>query len=406
MEGQAAVARSVGGRKESHSMNILNSLARKIKPLLALDERPNGLSRRNLLWGGLAVLATLEQSESRAAPPTTSTRFLINRLTMGWTPEEQALADSLGYHGYLEYHLNYAAIDDSALAPRLAPYYTLNQPPYQLIGSTSSVVTNQLIEATLLRAVYSKRQLFERMVEFWTDHFNIFINKADIPWIKTVDDRDVIRTHALGNFHDLLVASAMSPAMLQYLDNAESVAGNPNENYARELMELHTMGVSGGYTQQDVVEVARCFTGWSVDDSNTNTQDTFVFRSGLHDDTSKLVLGTAIPAGGGINDAMMVLDILAHHSSTAHFIATKLCKRFYGYSPPTSLVDSVAATFTSSNLDIKATLRTLINAIDPATAPLKLKRPFHLVVSGMRTTRAELAGDPAALTSELRTILS
>lgn len=383
-------------------MSWFDALSNGIERLAESDRAVgDALSRRKwLLAGAAAALGTA--TKSKAAPPVAHTRWLINRITMGWTPEEQLLADTLGYHGYLEYHLNYTAIDDSAVNALLAPYTLLIAPPYYLHGFNASIPTNQLCQATFLRATYSRRQLFERMVEFWTDHLNIDIKKADNPWIKLVDDRDVIRVHALGNFRDLIIASARSPSMLEYLDNADSVVGNPNENYARELMELHTMGVSGGYTQQDVVEVARAFTGWTVDQTNTQTKSTFRFDSVAHDTGSKIVLGQVIPAGGGYDDGIQVIDILMAHPSTANFIARKLCERFYSYSPPQSLINSVAATFTATNGDIKSMLRTLFLNANPATAPAKLKRPFHLVISALRASKASVGGSPDAVTSQLR----
>lgn len=390
------------------SMSLLRALATRIGNLPETDKGEELLSRRRILFGG-AMLAALGESTVRAAPAAGVNRWLVHRLTMGWTPQEQLLADTYGYYGYLDYHLNYQAIDDSAMQTRLQPYFALNLTPFVLHVFHASVITNQLIQTTLLRSVYSKRQLYERMVEFWSDHLNMDITKADLPWYKLADDRDVIRPNALGNFKDLIVASAKSPAMMQYLDNASSYAGNPNENYARELMELHTMGVSGGYTQQDVVEVARCFTGWTVDDTETPTKGTFIYRSEWHDTGSKSVLGQTIPANGpmnGMSDALTVIDILCAQSSTANFIATKLCKRFYGYDPPASLINSVAATFTATNGDIKSMLRTFFNNVDPLTVPLKIKRPYHLFVSGLRASGAEITGDPNALTSDIRIILS
>jgi uncharacterized protein (DUF1800 family) len=228
---------------------------------------------------------------------------------------------------------------------------------------------------------------------------------AQCIWLKLPDDRDAIRAHALGMFPDLLTASAQSAAMMQYLGNNISVVGNPNENYARELMELHTMGVDGGYTQQDVQEVARCLTGWSVSDSMPN-QGAFVFRSAWHDNTPKTVLGYNIPAGGWMNDGLIVLDILVNHPSTAKFIAKKMCRRFYGYDVPQSLIDNVAATFTATGGDIRAMLRTLFNSIDPATAPIKFKRPFHFIVSALRALNAQIPSQPAASSSPLRTQLA
>jgi len=182
-------------------------------------------------------------------------------------------------------------------------------------------VPRELARATLIRQVYSRRQLYEVMVEFWTDHFNISVEKGDCWFLKTVDDRSVIRPHALGKFRDLLWASAHSPAMLVYLDNQVNYKGAPNEHYARELMELHTLGVHGGYTQQDVQDLARCLTGWSVKEAFWRGD--FTFNAGQHDPEAKTVLGLTIsPDGQG--EAERVVEMLAAHASTARFIATKL----------------------------------------------------------------------------------
>jgi uncharacterized protein (DUF1800 family) len=337
----------------------------------------------------------------------------VYRITMGWTPEEQALADSLGYQGYLEHHLNYTAINDSAIDDRVATYSTIGMQPYQLVPSTisNSQCINELIETTILRSVFSKRQLFQRMVEFWTDHFNIDILKEIDSKLKTIDDREVIRAHALGSFPAMLWASMHSPAMLYYLDNHVSTAGNPNENYGRELLELHSLGVNGGYTQTDVVEISRCLTGWglypsSFGGSNPTPQQealrwTFRYNNGQHDNGAKVLLGSNIPAGGGQNDGMLVWNIISAHPSTATFIATKLCTWFYGENPPAPLVTAVASTYTSTNGDIKEMIRKFFSTVDPATAPPVYKRPYHLFVSAMRASGAEITA-----TSGIRTNLS
>jgi uncharacterized protein (DUF1800 family) len=236
-------------------------------------------------------------------------------------------------------------------------------------------VIRELQQAKLLRAVYSRRQLYEVMVDFWSNHFNVFAAKDADRWLVTAYDRDTIRPHALGRFRDLLLATAQSPAMLFYLDNWLSVAERAtpkrsssdatlrrgiNENYARELMELHTLGVDGGYTQRDVGEVARCFTGWTI--RRTYQQPEFVFESRVHDRGKKLVLGTRIPAGGGIEDGLKIIDLLSRHPSTARFIATKLARRFVNDDPPPSLVDRVGEVFRDSDGDIKETLRAVVNA--------------------------------------------
>src|SRR6185503_3456306 len=220
------------------------------------------------------------------------------------------------------------------------------------------MVVTELQRAKLLRAVYSDRQLYELMVDFWENHFSIFANKDDDRYLLTGFDRETIRPFAMGRFRDLLGATAHSPAMLFYLDNWRSsvprpypakdgkpagVDGGLNENYARELMELHTLGVDGGYTQKDVQEVARCFSGWTI--QKPNEQGLFLYRPGLHDDGDKVVLGRKILSGGGIADGERVLDILATHPSTAKFIATKLARRFISDDPPQTVIDRAADVF-------------------------------------------------------------
>lgn len=206
----------------------------------------------------------------------------------------------------------------------------------------ASLVVNDFLQATLLRQIYSRRQLYEIMVEFWSDHFNISMQKGDCWFLKIVDDREVIRPHALGNFRDLLHASAHSPAMLVYLDNQANLKDAPNENYAREVMELHTLGVDGGYSQRDVMEMARCLTGWTVRDSFSLGD--FTFEEDLHDSGSKTILGTDIPPDGQ-TEAETVLNLLAAHPATARHIATKLVRRFIADDPPAALVSRCCPDF-------------------------------------------------------------
>ncbi|MDT7778066.1 MAG: hypothetical protein QOC99_578 [Acidobacteriota bacterium] len=339
----------------------------------------------------------------------------------------------------------------------------------------------ELDSSRILRAVYSERQLQEVMVDFWTNHFNVFAQKGADRWFLTSYDRDVIRPNALGNFRDLLEATAKSPAMLFYLDNFQSaspnaqmnrqlfrrqqgdtegagqmrggglfggqrmrdgeasarrqaemkqqqqqgqgqVAGQParpqqqrprrgiNENYARELMELHTLGVDGGYTQKDVQEVARAFTGWTIyaprgggiygDEGADSRAGTFIFNPRAHDSGEKTVLGVKIPAGGGVEDGRKVLDILVANPSTAKFIATKLCRKFVTDNPSPALVSRVADAFHKSSGDIKTTLRAVFSSPEFNSAEArraKIKTPFELTVSAMRTLGADVEVRPALI---------
>ncbi|MDX2131916.1 MAG: DUF1800 domain-containing protein [Planctomycetota bacterium] len=367
--------------------------------------REVGLSRRGLLAsaGMLAALAAGMRTAKAAPPPASADvdpssllNRLVRRLTYGESPEEIALARTLGYQGYLEYHLNAGAIDDSAMNTRLAAYATLPMTYQQMLGVADTQVANECIEAAIIRAAYSKRQFFERMVEFWTDHFNIEMNGGRLRRLKSIDDRDVIRPHALGNFADMLAASARSPAMLDYLDNNISTAGNPNENYAREIMELHTMGADGGYTQQDVAEVARCFTGWQFYNDNSGAlSGTFRYNQGQHDTGQKVVLGQVIPArpaANGMQDGIDVMAILLAHPSTARYVSSKLCRWLLGDAVPAGVVDQVAAAFTSTGGDIKSMIRAALAPNNLAMAAPKYKRPWHHFISCLR-------GAPSAITS-------
>ena len=343
-------------------------------------------------------------------------------------------------------------------------------------------ITQQLNAARILRAVYSERQLNEVMVDFWTNHFNIFVGKGATRWFLPEYDRDVIRPNALGNFRDLVTATAKSPAMLFYLDNFQSVAQNNeqnnrrqnrmarnggqigerqkerirqqypnltdaeieqrikqrqqqnqqrmprgiNENYARELMELHTLGVDGGYTQKDIQEVARAFTGWTIidprgyrrvaaqmvnEEHNRNLNrlgramglpedaesGSFYFNERAHDKGEKIILGQKIPTGGGMEDGLKVIDILVKHPSTAKFIARKLAVKFVNDNPSDALVNRVAGAFQKSNGDIKATLRALFTDKEffaPENYRAKIKTPFEVLVSAIRTLGAETNASP------------
>jgi uncharacterized protein (DUF1800 family) len=268
-------------------------------------------------------------------------------------------------------------------------------------GKRPAVIEQQLTAAKLVRAVESRRQLQEVLVDFWFNHFNVFDGKGEDRWMVGAYERDAIRPFVFGRFRDLLGATASHPAMLFYLDNwmstREGVRGI-NENYARELMELHTLGVDGGYTQEDVREVARCFTGWSIVPPRAAAlaqgpvanlePGTFVFRPRAHDPGEKHVLGIVIPAGGGRNDAEMVLDALARHPSTARFVATKLCRRFVADEPSPTLVARVAAAFTRTDGDLRSVYAAIFTSPEfwsDEAYRAKMKTPLELAASAVRT---------------------
>ncbi len=328
-------------------------------------------------------------------------RRLVARTTYGVDGDEAQRALDLGYEGYLEYQLAYEAIDDSALNAKLAPLTTLRATPKERLESISREdfsSVEEFLTATLLRGAYSKRQLYERMVEFWSDHFNIYFPSDTQLVLKPLDDLEVVRPHALGRFPDLLSQSAKSPAMLIYLDNASSRLGAPNENYARELMELHTLGVDQ-FTQEDVKEVARAFTGWSVNgEFNDADFGRFRFYPPLHDRGEKTILGHRLAPNGGMSDGEQVLALLSTDpdiaSSTAHFIGRKLAVRFWGDSPPDALVEEIAAAYLQTNGDIKAMLRVVLREDWLMQAPPKLKRPYHYALSSLRAIPSDIRDAP------------
>jgi uncharacterized protein (DUF1800 family) len=372
------------------------------------------LSRRHFLH--LAGLVAASAAAAACAPlydrlagePRTLSSWLqkdaalfgaLNRLTFGPRVEERRRAAEIGLQAWVEEQLAPETIGDEATDWKLHRFDTLTLRAHELYDRGEKLfddldkagVPDELRQATLVRQVYSRRQLYEAMVEFWTDHFNISVEKGDCWYLKTVDDRDVIRRHALGNFRDLLWASAHSPAMLIYLDQQVSDKTHPNENYAREVMELHTLGVDGGYSQQDVMELARCLTGWTVKEHWWRGD--FAFDSDKHDDDVKTVLGTRIEPDGQA-EAERVLDLLAAHPATARFIARKLAQRFIGPEPPAELIVRTARTFTQTGGDLRAVLRTLLLDGLPQIQP-KYKRPLHVIASSLRQLNAHTDGGPA-----------
>jgi uncharacterized protein (DUF1800 family) len=373
-------------------------------PEAAEAERP---SRRKFFFGAAAVATAAALVPARKAQaqrivrprPGIMTRpgapaavdnntlmRLVNRITLGATEDEVKLAKSLGFSKYLEYHLKPSSIPDAATDT----WVQTNSPTLAMDGNALyateyGTLITQLWNATAYRAAFSKRQLYERMVEFWTDHFNI--NYEKVGYLKTLDDRDVIRKHALGKFPDMLKASAHSPAMLEYLDNTRSRGRNTNQNYAREIMELHTLGVDGGYTQDDVAELSRILTGWTI-----QGRGIFAFDPTGHDFTTKTFLATSFPAqaasvgAAAIQEGERAIDMLLAHPSTAKFVSKKMIRWLLRYDPSPSLIDAVAQVFTKTGGDIPSMIRAILTPANLQAAPLKMKRPYHFLVSSLRAT--------------------
>ena len=335
-------------------------------------------------------------------------RSLLNHATQGFNLPDYWEAKGMGYDAWLEWQLDYEAIDDSAVDSALAyyPTLTMNNPTlYTTYVNDAATVVYELQDANLRRSIYSRKQLYERMVEFWTDHFSISQLDDYCLWFKTRDEARVIRKHALGSFPEMLRNSPKSAAMLWYLDNWNNQAGAVQENYARELLELHTLGVDGPYTQQDVVEVARCFTGWTF----TGLYDSqpiglFSFKGNYHDYGQKTVLGNVIN-GSGVSEGEQVIDILATHPKTAEFISTKMARWLLGYEPPQDLIDRLVQIYLSTQGSIKPMVREILSMevlgkVKPEVRT-KFKRPYHVVTSIMRAARVS-SSNLLALTSELQ----
>ena len=391
-------------------------------------------------------------SEPRELLPEQQVHQVLNRLGYGPRPGDVERLRAMGIDRWIALQLRPDRIDDRTTDELVARYETLNSSTAELVESFRAVqqarrrqmetmradgdsasrrdarraaiqedpalrdlarraqrVLGDVQSAKLARAVTSERQLNEVMVDFWENHFSVFSGKGQTRLFLASYDRDVIRPRALGKFRDLLGAVAKSPAMLFFLDNWQSAAdsahptlGRPrrglpgplarrprglNENYARELMELHTLGVDGGYSQKDVVEVARALTGWTLN----QREGSFVFRPEMHDAGEKVVLGRRLPAGRGIEDGELVLDIVASHPSTARYVTTKLARRFVSDSAPPALVDRCAATFRSTEGDIRETVRCIITSpefFSRAAYRAKVKTPFEVVASALRAMNA------------------
>ena len=368
---------------------------------------------------------------------------VLNRLAYGPRPGDVERVRAMGVGTWIEGQLHPELIADEAIERRLAAYPTIAMTTDELFreyprpdpaavarrreemlrgeGAPEGMardaapgeprrimIAAELAAARMERAVWSERQLQEVLVDFWFNHFNVYAQKNAVRWLISPYEREAIRPHVLGRFRDLVLATARHPAMLFYLDNwlstrAGLVAQSGpnrgrrlglNENYARELLELHTLGVDGGYTQGDVVEVARAFTGWSFAYPQGDKQ--FVFRPRAHDDGEKRVLGHVIAAGGGEADGIAVIDIVTRHPSTARTIATKLARRFVSDEPPPALVDRVARTYQDTDGDIRAMMRTIVAAPEfwsSEAQRAKIKKPIELVASAARALDASVGSE-------------
>lgn len=403
-------------------------------------------------------------------------RHVLGRLAFGPRPGDVERVTGMGVDRWIAQQLEPARIPDRAMEHMLASYATLDRnagellrdfpPPAALLarrrlrGDTLAATDSaalramarenrrllgEVMSARVARAVGSERQLQEVMTDFWLNHFSVFAGKGQLRYYLADYEREAIRPHALGRFRDLLGAVAKSPAMLLYLDNAQSVADSThptlanrggamrqrrvaaamarrratmseeqrrrldaiqarrprglNENYARELLELHTLGVDGGYTQRDIIEVARALTGWSVRPPRSG-RSAFQFNGAAHDAGAKEVLGTHLRAGRGMEDGEEVLDLLARHPSTARFIARKLAVRFVSDTPPASLVDRAADAFRRTDGDIREVVRTIVTSPEFFSRPAyraKVKSPFEVVVSAARALGA--ASDTSAVSA-------
>ena len=332
----------------------------------------------------------------------------LNRLAYGPAPGDVERVAREGVVSWMRAQMAPASLPDRAVEAKLASLPTLSMSIEALESAyprprgdvtippekRPAVMERELVTAKLVRAVESARQLHEVLVDFWFNHFNVFLGKGQDRWMVGPYERDAIRPNAFGSFRELLGAAAAHPAMLFYLDNWMSVREGfgkrgLNENYARELLELHTMGVDGGYTQEDVREVARCFTGWSIARPNGKAEPgTFVYRDFAHDKGAKHVLGEVIPAGGGREDGEKVLDLLARQPATARFIALKLCRKFVADDPPAALVARVAGTFLKTRGDLPSVYAAIFSSPEfwsDAAFGAKTKAPLTLAGSAVRS---------------------
>jgi hypothetical protein len=339
-------------------------------------------------WGG----PFQRGAQAAFATPLEAQQYhFLSRTSWGVKVADMKKIARVGIGAYLEEQLKGEKIPGASAMPN--SILRLNRKQAWKLKDAETVCYKALLTGMVKRAATSPAQLLERMVEFWSDHFNVASEGIEPDYVDF--QRTAIRPNALGKFRDLLRATAKHPAMLNYLDNYLNVAEHPNENYAREVMELHTLSVDGGYTERDVKAVARALTGWSYD-RQWDKYEGFYFDADNHDTEVKVVLGQTLAAGRGIADGEDVLDILAGHDSTAKFVCRKLAIRFVSDAPPQTLIDRMVAVWKATGGEIKPVLRAMFLKDDKLTltdefaaaAGKKLRRPLDFFVGIVRTTGA------------------
>jgi uncharacterized protein (DUF1800 family) len=350
----------------------------------------------------MSVSAALRSNAIEIGP--TVALHALNRLGFGPRPADVRRVLARGLDRYVDDQLN--PLPDPDLDTRLRPLTTLGYPISQVLaiynGDNRAIgpIVDEFQAAKVIRAAHGLNQLQEALVDFWFNHFNVFIQDGFVRYSAMSYERDAIRPFVLGRFRDLLGAVAAHPAMLFFLDNylnradvnqGGRVMAGINENYGRELLELHTVGVDAGYTQNDVREAARVFTGWGID--NLNNAGNFVFRANFHDRGAKSVFGFEVASGGGKEEGDRLLDYLAAHPATARFVSWRLAQRFVADDPPARVVDRMAATFQSTGGDLRAVMRTLVSTSEfwaEAFGGGKVKTPFEYVVSAIRAVEGQV----------------
>lgn len=331
--------------------------------------------------------------------PSSRARRLLDRAAWAARPGDVEHLADVGEAAWIEEQLHPDRIDDFDCDLRTAFIDAWNAPADLAFEIRPEHVEQQLAAYTLTRAVYSERQLYEVMVAFWSDHFHVSISKGECKHLALLHVRDAIRPNVFAPFRDLLRAATLSPAMLVYLDGRDNTARAPNENHARELLELHTLGVDGGYTQKDVMEAARCLTGWRVRRRWAPGQLAFVEAE--HSRGTKNVLGRAI-LHAERDEVDSLLDVIVAQPSCARFVARKLARFFVADAPSDALVDEAASAFGTRG-DTRAALRVLLRS-DALYVETKVKRPFRYVVSALRALEADCSFGRRGTLAHLRTM--